>query len=336
MSRRALDRTLGPASGRVHVVLVNQSDLPNGWATPVPYNLIEISAAGPDGESTIANADDWLRLVFTHEYYAHRSPGPISWMDRRPPAGVRTKPGALPQSGVAARGRSKALQRSRRARRQAQGAGECRGLSPDSRARSIGVQIRADRSRRWWTRRLARRQRAVCVRRVVRSLPRRSGMGGHAAAPHRRDWQTAALLRSASLSTTCSADRSADCGRTSKARCVSAEQAEPAIASRLTHHGFTVSGPRFARDGRIYYSTVNPHGFPALMSLDPGAAKPREIATRIPRRSGGACRVGDCVRRDRSCGGGRPAERPPCGLAGNRQPGAADARHACGGSGCLS
>ena len=38
-----LDRTLGPASGRVHVVLVNQSDLPNGWATPVPYNLIEIS-----------------------------------------------------------------------------------------------------------------------------------------------------------------------------------------------------------------------------------------------------------------------------------------------------
>ena len=56
----------------------------------------------------------------------------------------------------------------------------------------------------------------------------------------------------------------------------------------------------------------------------------------IPRRSGGACRVGDCVRRDRSCGGGRPAERPPCGLARDWQPGAVDARHACGGSGRLS
>ena len=132
--------------------------------------------------------------------HAHRSPGPISWMDRRPPAGVRAKPGALPQSGVAAVGdRRHCNVRGERADRA--GPRECRGLSPDSRARSIGVQIRADRSRRWWTRRLARRQRAVCVRRVVRSLPRRSVRGGHAAAPHRRDWQTAALPRSASLST---------------------------------------------------------------------------------------------------------------------------------------
>ena len=61
----ALDRTLGAASGRVHVILVNQSDQPNGWATPVPYNLIEITAAGPGGESLIGNTDDWLRLVFT-------------------------------------------------------------------------------------------------------------------------------------------------------------------------------------------------------------------------------------------------------------------------------
>ena len=39
-----------------------------GWASPVPYNTIEISAAAPPADSTIGNTDDWLRLVFTHEY----------------------------------------------------------------------------------------------------------------------------------------------------------------------------------------------------------------------------------------------------------------------------
>ena len=82
----ALERTLGPAAGRVHVILVNQSDQPNGWATPVPYNLIEITAAGPSGESLIGNTDDWLRLVFTHEYthvvHLGRTPGWIGGLLR--------------------------------------------------------------------------------------------------------------------------------------------------------------------------------------------------------------------------------------------------------------
>ncbi len=63
-----LDRTLGPPSGRVQVVLVNQSDISNGWATPLPFNTIEISAAAPGGASLIGNTDDWLRMVFAHEY----------------------------------------------------------------------------------------------------------------------------------------------------------------------------------------------------------------------------------------------------------------------------
>src|SRR5688572_15027900 len=63
-----LARTLGSASGRVQVILVDQNDLSNGWATPLPYNTIEISAAAPSADSGIGNVDDWLRLVFTHEY----------------------------------------------------------------------------------------------------------------------------------------------------------------------------------------------------------------------------------------------------------------------------
>src|SRR5215208_710042 len=54
--------------GRTHVVLVDQDDDPNGWATPVPYDLIEVRAVPPTGGSPIGNTSDWLRTVFTHEY----------------------------------------------------------------------------------------------------------------------------------------------------------------------------------------------------------------------------------------------------------------------------
>src|SRR5260370_23130536 len=58
----------GVARGRVHVILVDQTDLSNGWATPLPYDTIEITAVPPSAESLIGNTTDWLELVFTHEY----------------------------------------------------------------------------------------------------------------------------------------------------------------------------------------------------------------------------------------------------------------------------
>ena len=60
--------TLGRPSGRVQVILVDQSDLSNGWATTLPFNTIEIAAAAPGASSSIGNTDDWLHLVFAHEY----------------------------------------------------------------------------------------------------------------------------------------------------------------------------------------------------------------------------------------------------------------------------
>jgi hypothetical protein len=54
--------------GRTHVILVDQTDEPNGWATPVPYNMIEVTAAPPAGVSILGHTSDWLRLVFRHEY----------------------------------------------------------------------------------------------------------------------------------------------------------------------------------------------------------------------------------------------------------------------------
>lgn len=51
-----------------HVVLVDQSDSANGFATPLPYNTIVMGATWPAGSDLIGNLDDWLRLVFTHEF----------------------------------------------------------------------------------------------------------------------------------------------------------------------------------------------------------------------------------------------------------------------------
>src|SRR6478672_9337022 len=63
-----IDRRLGAPGGRVHVILVDQTDQSNGWATVFPYNMIELAAVPPPSQSTIGNTDDWLRLVFSHEY----------------------------------------------------------------------------------------------------------------------------------------------------------------------------------------------------------------------------------------------------------------------------
>ena len=66
--RAELEPVLGRPRGRVQVILVDQMDLSNGWATPVPYDTIEIAAVPPAPESIIGNTTDWLEIVFTHEY----------------------------------------------------------------------------------------------------------------------------------------------------------------------------------------------------------------------------------------------------------------------------
>jgi hypothetical protein len=66
--RELTGRLRAAPRGRTFVVLVDQDDVSNGFATPLPYNTIEIAAAWPALSSLIGNSDDWLRLVFTHEY----------------------------------------------------------------------------------------------------------------------------------------------------------------------------------------------------------------------------------------------------------------------------
>lgn len=53
---------------RTHVLLVDQSDVPNGWAFPLPRNTMFLAPVWPSGSEFLGQTDDWLRLVFTHEF----------------------------------------------------------------------------------------------------------------------------------------------------------------------------------------------------------------------------------------------------------------------------
>jgi Tol biopolymer transport system component len=62
------DRMRLRAPALTHVVLADQDDEPNGSATPLPYNTITMTAGRPPLSDMTGNTNDWLRLVFTHEY----------------------------------------------------------------------------------------------------------------------------------------------------------------------------------------------------------------------------------------------------------------------------
>jgi hypothetical protein len=57
-----------PVPPLTHVILADQGELANGWATPLPRNTIFVTAAAPGGSEFIGRNTDWLRLVFTHEF----------------------------------------------------------------------------------------------------------------------------------------------------------------------------------------------------------------------------------------------------------------------------
>lgn len=59
---------LTPPTDVTHVVLLDQAEEANGWATPLPRDTIFLNAAAPSGSELIGSTEDWLQTVFTHEY----------------------------------------------------------------------------------------------------------------------------------------------------------------------------------------------------------------------------------------------------------------------------
>ena len=64
---RTLQRPLGVMPPRrTQVVLADQTERANGYATPLPYDTIVIYTVSPSGFEFVV--DDWLRLAFTHDH----------------------------------------------------------------------------------------------------------------------------------------------------------------------------------------------------------------------------------------------------------------------------
>ena len=61
------ERRYGVRVPRVQVVLSDVEDDPNGFASPLPYPLVGLRAAGPAGTDDFGAHDGWLRLLMTHE-----------------------------------------------------------------------------------------------------------------------------------------------------------------------------------------------------------------------------------------------------------------------------
>ncbi|MBV9774608.1 MAG: PD40 domain-containing protein, partial [Gemmatimonadetes bacterium] len=78
LARRAADRAerahaqlsaalVRPPKGKVELVLTDNVDYSNGYATPLPTNRVVIYAHPPSDEPSLSFNDDWLQLVITHE-----------------------------------------------------------------------------------------------------------------------------------------------------------------------------------------------------------------------------------------------------------------------------
>lgn len=53
---------------KTQIVLIDDSDFANGYASVLPYNVIYVQTAAPGLDTTIGEYDDWLDTIITHEY----------------------------------------------------------------------------------------------------------------------------------------------------------------------------------------------------------------------------------------------------------------------------
>ena len=281
-----VDRSVGAAVGRVQVILVDQNDVSNGWATPLPYNTIEISAAPPPAESTIGNTSDWLRLVFVHEYthIAHlsRAGGWINGLRR----GFGRMPLLFPNlyqpvwaiEGIATWQESTTTREGRVAagdfRLLLDRAAAAKRFDPLDRVNGGNVDWPGGNGPYlyggYFHDFLARKYGPDSIHALAAETGRRLPYLGSRAYKKVFGRSLGQLWKDFEAATD-TLDPAASDSR----------------AVRLTHHGFQVSTPRYARDGRLFYSLATPHAFPALMELSAPdaraggvAAEPRLVATR--------------------------------------------------------
>ena len=270
---------LGRPNGRVHVILVDQDDLANGWANPIPYNVIEITAAAPPGSSQIGNTDDWLRVVLSHEYthivHLDKARG---WI-----GGLRNVFGRAPflypnvflplwqiegiatwnESVLTGQGRVPTgdfrfiLNRAASAHRFEPLDRVNGGLVdwPGGTAHyAYGAYFHEYLANRFGSASIARLAEDTSGRVPYFSAPAFKRVFGRSLGDLWKDFSAETTARTR-------------------------DQIE--VRTQLTRQGFTVTAPAFGGSGRLFYAVADPHGFPALMELGRTGAGPRRVADRF-------------------------------------------------------
>ena len=271
-----MEPRLGRSRMRVNVILVDQTDLSNGWATSVPYNLIEIVAAAPRADSIIGNTRDWLRLVFTHEYthvlHLERSRGWFGAIGRPfgraaffypnlflPPMlieGIAThEEGAITGEGRPHAGDFKLMID------QAGASGRFPSLAGASNSRvdwpsGHTPYLYGGHFHDY----LAKTYGRESLERLADETAARPPYFGFLA--FRKVYRKSLGDLWGEF-----------------ARGYSTTSTTPSSLTQLTHHGFNVSAPWHSADGRLFYLVANPHDFPALMEFS--ADGPRKITTQV-------------------------------------------------------
>ena len=283
---RALRRPMGvtPPS-RTHVVLVDQTELANGSASPFPYNTIIVTATWPAGSDFLGRTDDWLRLVFTHEFthivHLDRSEGwaravhgvfgrmPLAFPNLFLPTWQIEGLAVYEESLITGEGRLHS--------------GDFLAIEQEARrAHALEPLDRVNGGLTDWPGGLA---------------PYAYGAGFHEYLADRYGADTLAALADATARRVpyTSSRAFANVYGKSLGDLWRDYQAQPASttspatddhAVRLTHHGFTVSGPRFAPPAcaacstEIVYSLVSPDGFPSLNAIGIDGSRVRRLTTR--------------------------------------------------------
>lgn len=268
----------GTPSGRVHVILIDQHDLSNGWASPVPFNTIEITAAAPSGENMIGNTDDWLRLVLSHEYthivHLDKARGWIGGLRNvfgRAPVlypnlflplwqieGLATyNESVLTGEGRVPAGDFRMIIDRAAATRRFEPIDRVNGGLIDWPGGSAHYAYGA-----YFHQYLADRFGARSIARLAEATSGRLPYFGAGAFRKVFNRSLAELWGDFEADTRARAAR------------------EDLVATRLTHHGFSVGAPSIGRNGDLFYSISNPHGFPALMRSAPDGSNPRQVTTR--------------------------------------------------------
>ena len=278
--RSRFEPVLGAPRRRVQVILVDQTDIANGWATPFPYDAIEITAAPPAEEELIGNTTDWLELVFTHEYthilHLDRSRGVMG--------GVRRVLGRAPlvfpnsflpvwqiegfatyqESRMTGEGRIRAgdfraivdtAARQRRFVPIDRASGGLDDWPAGNAAYAFGAYFHQYLSDRFGPDRLTALADATAGRLPLFGAGAFRRVFGESVGTLWREF------------------------RTEREHAATSPGASDAAARRLTHHGYIVAAPAVAADGTLYYRTGDADGFPALMRLHGTAAS--RVAWRV-------------------------------------------------------